>query len=489
MPCPYRGTLHTRGGPTARPFFMPKKDSKKTPVKRGDVVETTILNLASGGDGVGQAKGGYTIFVPFAAAGDRLRVRVTQARKTYGRAKIVEVLEAGQGRVNAPCPVAGDCGGCSWQHLDYAAQVAAKGGLLREALKRIGGLGSLEVEPVLGAKETFAYRNRAQVPVRAGADGKCRLGFFAAGSHDLVALPAEGCRIQSAAMNEVLRFLRDRLDADGFTPYDEKKESGLLRHLVLRDNHLGEVMLVLVVRQPLDDLVAEKVSHWIRDCAPLKSVLEHLQAEDNNVVLDGTTRSLAGPAVMEESIASTRFRLSAESFFQVHRGQTPRLWHLVEKARSWSGRETVAELYCGAGTLSMALSPLCRRLLGFENSRPAVEDARANASRNGLSNLEFFDVPAEKAFERLWDMDIQPDVVLMDPPRKGLSPQVLAALLTHQPPSLVYVSCDPASLARDLGQLAAAGYVAEQARPLDLFPQTWHVETVVGLRLEKGGLD
>lgn len=431
---------------------------------------------------------GYTLFIPFSAPGDKLTVEVTEARKTYGRAKVREVLESGAGRVKAPCPVAGVCGGCTWQHMDYSAQTATKGSLVREALKRIGGLEGIEVEPARGAKEIFGYRNRAQVPVRAAMGGQATIGFFKAGSHTLVALPDEGCRIQSDPMNEVLRFVRNRLIEEKWQPYDEKRQSGQLKHLVLRDNLAGQVMLVLVTRNPLGAKWAERAAAWLKDCAPLASLLNHVQPDTGNRVLGGETQSVAGPEHLEESIDGIKFRLSAESFFQVHRGQTPQLWDLLRQARLWTGREVVAELYCGVGTLSLFLSGLCGRLLGFENSPAAVADALNNASRNGKTNLEFHETDSEKAFERLWDMEITPDVVVVDPPRKGLSGPMMAALLTHQPKEILYVSCDPASLSRDLAQLFKGGYKADCARPLDLFPQTWHVETVVALKREEEAL-
>ena len=462
---------------------MKNSKSKTKPVNKGDRVQVSIESLAGGGgDGVGSLDG-YRVFVVGAAPGDRLEVEIVEAKKTYARARIQKILEPGPTRVKPPCPIAESCGGCSWMHLDYGAQLAAKTTILNSALTRIGGLEDLKPGPMINAVNPLNFRNKALVPVRRGKDGEAVVGFFGEGSHEVVSMPDEGCRVQSKSTNEVLQFVRARLKEKDWSPYEEPPGKGILRHLLLRDNSQGDVMLGLITTRPLPKELADEAASWVKSCGPLKTVLNNVQPDSGNVILGGETVSLSGPERLEEELGQWRFTLSAESFFQVNREQTPRLWKGIERARQWTGMENVMELYCGAGTLSLPISALAGKVWGFESVRAAVEDARVNAARNQRTNLRFEKVDAERAFQFMWDEGIEPDLVLVDPPRKGLSDSVVASLLTYQPREIIYVSCDPSTLARDLGRLVGGGYRVKTVEPFDLFPQTWHVESVTALEL------
>jgi 23S rRNA (uracil1939-C5)-methyltransferase len=441
------------------------------------MITLEVASLASGGDGVAKLPDGRTVFVPHSAPGDRLGVSLSEQHKTYARARIDRIVEPGPGRVAPPCPVAGRCGGCAWQHLDYSLQAQAKLSFLTENLKRIGKLADPPVRPIWTAASPLGYRNKAQVPVGLAPDGGLRFGYYKEGSHDIIPLPEEGCRLAEPAVDAALRFARAELPALGLQPYDQATGQGTLRHVMARGNRQGETMLVLVTTTPLSDRVRGQVSAWIGKLPGLLSVQNNLQSKTGNVILGNETLAVAGPLQLEDVIDGLRFKLAATSFFQVNSAQTLLLWKALGEAREWKRSEKVLELYCGVGTLSLPLARLGAELIGIETHPAAVEDARANAQLNGFGGLRFEVGDAATAWDALpagWS----PDLLLVDPPRKGLDAAVIEALGRHPVAELLYVSCDPASLARDAARLAGLGYVLKSCQPVDLFPQTAHVESV-----------
>jgi 23S rRNA (uracil1939-C5)-methyltransferase len=456
---------------------------ERPPFKRGSsagthpiVVNSDIASLATGGDGVGRLEDGRTLFVPGTAPGDRAEVRVVEEHKNYARGKLRRVLSAGRDRVAPPCPVAGECGGCAWQHLSYPSQVSAKAGFLREALRRIGGLEQPPVSGVLAAAHPLGYRNKAQVPVALAPDGSLRMGYYREGSHDVVPLPEEGCRLLAPAVDQALLFVREHLPELGLAPYEQTKGQGSLRHVMVRADSKGRAMVVLVTREAVPKAAAELAERWVGQ-AGIVSVQNNLQSKTGNVILGAETRVLAGPESLDEDLGGLSYRLSATSFFQVNREQTLALISAILGIRPWKAGESVLELYCGVGTLSLPLGRLGLRLHGVENHPAAVADAQANALANALPGLSFSVADALGAWQNL-PAGFEPTVALMDPPRKGLEPGLAALLAQKGPPELVYVSCDPASLARDVKLLAAGGYRLLSCQGVDLFPQTAHVESV-----------
>lgn len=439
-------------------------------------VNLDILSLAAGGDGVARLSDGRTVFVPRSAPGDRVEARVIEEHKNFARARVQRVLQVGAGRVAPPCPVAGECGGCAWQHLDYPAQAAAKEGFLREALRRIGGLDAPPVEGFLTAREAYGYRNKAQVPVALAPDGGLRLGYYREGSHDVVPLPEEGCRLLEPAVDTALKFVRAHLGELGLRPYEQASGEGSLRHVMVRADAQGRAMVVLVTREALPKAAADLASAWVGQ-AGIRSVQNNLQSKTGNVILGDETRALAGPLALDEDLGGLAFSLQATSFFQVNRAQTMVLLEALLKLRAWKAGEQVLELYCGVGTLSLPLGRLGLRLHGVEMHAAAVEDARANAEANRLKDLSFSVADALGAWETLPEGFV-PSVALMDPPRKGLEPGLAETLVQKGPPELVYVSCDPASLARDIKLLAKGSYRLKACVGVDLFPQTPHLESV-----------
>lgn len=450
------------------------------PLKKGALLTIELGSLANGGDAVGRTPEGVTVFVPRGAAGDTVDVELVEVHASYARARLIRVAKAGPARIAAPCPVAGTCGGCAWQHLDYQAQNEAKASFLLESFRRIGGLESPPLDGVLAPKDPYHYRNKAQVPVVAAPGGGLRLGYYREGTHDVVALPQEGCRILEPAVDKALCFVRDHVAELGLRPYDPRSEEGDLRHVVVRANSKGEAMAVLVTREPLNAEAAGKAAAWAGQ-AGIVSVQNNLQRKAGNVIMGDETLVLAGPAILKEELDACSFRLSATSFFQVNPSQTSALLGVLKGIRPWKAGEQVLELYCGVGTLSLPLGKLGLRLHGVESHGAAVEDARANALANGLPELSFSVAGAAQAWTTL-PAGFKPQVLVVDPPRKGLDPAVIKALSLAPVPELVYVSCDPANLARDVKALAALGYALQRSQGVDLFPQTAHVESVNWLK-------
>ena len=442
----------------------------------GQRFEGVIEALAFGGDGVAHAPDGLTVFVPYAAPGDKATFEVSEPHKTYARARILSILKKGPGRAEAPCPVFGDCGGCQWQHLSYPAQLEAKENFVRESLRRIGGFAEPPVTGVLAAADPLGYRNKGQVPVSLAPDGTLRMGYYREGSHDVVALPDEGCRLLAPAVDQALTFVRGQLAGLGLQPYDQKTGEGTLRHVMVRANSAGQAMAVLVTRTPMTVEQNAKAAAWLGR-AGIVSVQNNLQAKTGNVILGAETLLLAGEATILETLDGLKFRLSATSFFQVNTAQATALVGVLKSIRPWAAGEHVLELYCGVGTLSLPLGKLGLRLRGVENHAAAVEDARANAILNSIQGVSFTVAEALRAFDGL-PPDFKPQVLLMDPPRKGIDPGIFKALEKHPVPEIVYVSCDPPSLSRDLKQLAAMGWTLRRTQGVDLFPQTPHVESV-----------
>ena len=443
----------------------------------------SIHSLAAGGDGVAVLPDGRTVFVPHSAPGDHVELRLTEEHQRYARAEVTRIVTAGPGRVEAPCPVAGRCGGCAWQHLDAPAQAQAKQGFIREALRRIGGFAEPPLDAFLASDRPYGYRNKGQLPVANNADGSLRLGYYKEGSHSVVALPEEGCRLLEPAVNKALCHVRGQLALAKLQAYDQRNGTGNLRHVMVRANTKGEAMVVLVTHAPMDQHSMTIAAGWVGK-AGIVSVQANVQSKTGNVILGPETAVLAGPETLVERLDGVAFRLSATSFFQVNPSQTLRLLGTLKALRPWGPADQVLELYCGVGTLSLPLGKLGLRLHGVENHPAAVQDARANAAANVLPKLSFSVADAASAFQGL-PAGFKPGVVLMDPPRKGLDKAVVEAILASGVAELVYVSCDPASLARDLKALAAGGFSLEKTAGIDLFPQTAHVESVSWLKRAK----
>jgi 23S rRNA (uracil1939-C5)-methyltransferase len=453
--------------------------------RRGDVLDLTIDDLAFGGEGVGRADG-YVLFVPGGLPGDRLRVRVVETRARYGRAVIEAVDVPSSRRVEAPCPYFGRCGGCRLQHLDYAAQLAFKERQVRECLQRLGTARAVVLRPILAAPEPYGYRNKMEFTV-AGTGGAPVIGLHEAERYDRV-LDVERCLLQSETMNRLLRVVREQVRARGLPVYDADQGQGLLRFVTLREGRrTGDAMVNIVAAAPDVERLQPVAEAVRREVPATTSVVLNVNAKKAAVAVGTEEHVLVGGDHITERLGELVFQVSANSFFQTNTVQAERLFGVVAEACALSGPETLVDLYSGTGAISLLLARRCRRVYGIEVAAAAVADAVRNARANGIENCTFLAGEVRHVLPALIAQGVRADVVVADPPRAGFHPKALGALVALGPARIVYVSCNPATLARDVGELLRRGYRLDWVQPVDMFPQTPHIEAVA--RLERGGAE
>lgn len=455
---------------------MAKREKTAAPVRVGDRTELTIESLVGGGEAIARLNG-FTVFVPFAVPGDRLRARIISVKPGYARALIEEVLTPGPERVTPRCGVFTQCGGCQWQGLDYPGQVQWKTRVVAEALERIGGMDPAGLlAPTLPSPEPWAYRNKVHWAV-GKRDGKWEVGLFEPRSHRIV--DAETCAIQNPFNNRMLGIVRELLAAFDFQPYDETTGRGFLRSVFVKAGHqTGEVMLGIVTRQAAFPQ-AEAFVAAVRERVPeITTIVQNIHPEAGNKLLGHETLALYGPGVIQEQVGPLTFTISARSFFQVNSSAIELLYGEVAKAAQLDAAPRVIDAYSGTGSIALYLAAQgAREVIGLEIVPEATQDADANARRNGLEGkARFITGPVEKELPRLARSGVTADVLVLDPPRKGCEPEVLATVAAMAVPRLVYVSCNPQTLARDLKLLAEKGYRVKHVQPVDMFPQTAHVE-------------
>lgn len=442
----------------------------------GDKLALTIETLVHSGEGLARHEG-LPVFVPGTFPGDQLQAQVISRKPGYARALIQALELPSKERVTPPCPVTATCGGCQWQEYDYLAQLRAKSALLQETLIRVGQLDPLQVvnaaEPPLGMEDPFGYRNKAQFPLTM-RDGTLEGGFYAPHSHLLV--PRDRCDIQHPAINQAYAHALEGLRATGIQAYDEDTGMGALRHLVIRHGAgTGETLVGIVSARPSLDLEA-----WVEhmQCLPgLAGLLFNYQPKPGNTILGPETRLLWGRDHLFEQLGGLTFKISLPSFFQVNPTQMAVLYDTVKAYAALSGNEIVLDTYAGAGTIGLWLAPWAQRIDCLEVVPAAIRDGQENAVRNGFAHLVFHTGKVEHLLPQVLRQG-QPDVIILDPPRKGCEPSVIEAVGKSQVERVVYVSCNPATLARDLGLLEKQGYILQRYRPVDMFPHTHHLETV-----------
>jgi 23S rRNA (uracil1939-C5)-methyltransferase len=437
-----------------------------------------VTGLAAEGDGVARI-GELVAFVPGTAPGDVAEVEVTEAAPRYVRARVVRLETPGPGRAAPPCPVFGACGGCAWQHLAYPEQLRWKRAIVVEALRRLGHVADPEglVREVLPADPPWRYRHKMAVPVTPGPrpGDPPRIGFYAHRSHRVV--PFASCLIQHPLLDRVRAEAARLAHALGVPAYDERTRRGLLRHVVARVSHSrGELLVCLVTAQdafPQGRAMAEGLMEALDACV---GVVQNVQDGPGNAVLGPTTRPLRGRDHVVEELDGLTFLVSAPSFFQVSPVQAARLYQVAVRQAGLGPEQVALDLYAGVGTLTLFLARHARRVHAVEEVPAAVTDGRRNAARNGMAHVTFHTGPAEAVVPALVRQGLRPDVVVLDPPRKGAAPEVLEAAAAAGPRRIVYVSCNPATLARDVERLARLGYALQEVQPVDMFPQTAHVE-------------
>ena len=446
-------------------------------LKIGQIEEVEISGYSSEGMG-GCRIDGCAVFVPNAIRGERCSVKLTHVSRNSAHGKIEQILTRSPHRIPRVCPEAKLCGGCQLHHMDYAEELAFKAQKVTDALNRIGGQ-NLETVAITGSEEIGGYRNKAQYPV-GEKNGRPVAGFYKNRTHEVVSV--RRCAILPELFDRVRDVVIRWAEEDEVSVYNEHTGKGLLRHIYVRRGAVsGQVMVCIAANG--DRLPREnRLIHGLRREIPgLSSVLLSVNTKNTNVVLGGEFRTLWGRDYIEDTLCGFTFRLSARSFYQVNHDQAQRLYEKAVELAELRGSETVLDLYCGTGTITLALSRQAGKAVGVEIIPEAVEDAKQNAVRNGVENVEFFCADATAAAARFAAQGVRPEVIVVDPPRKGLAPEVVEAMLQMDPQRVVYVSCDPATLARDVKLLTAQNYRLTHAEAFDLFPRTFHVETVVSL--------
>ncbi len=444
--------------------------------RRGDSLVLAVDDLAFGGEGVGRVDG-YVVFVRGGVPGDRVRVKLVEARSRFGRAVIESVETPSPDRVEAPCAYFGRCGGCRLQHLSYPAQLAFKAKQVRDCLERIGGLGEFAMRPILAAPDQYGYRNKMEFTVALGPV----IGLHQADRYDVV-LDIERCWLQSDTMNRLLDELRREARARALSVYDQASGEGLLRFVSLREGRrTGEVMVNIVATTPDIETLGALAERLAARVPATASVVLNVNAKKASVAVGTEEHLLLGRDHIRESLGGLVFQVSANSFFQTNTAQAERLFAVVEEACALEGGETVLDLYSGTGAISLLLARRCRRVYGVEVAAAAVTDAVRNARENGIENCTFLSGEVRHVLPTLMRDGVRAEVVVADPPRAGFHPKALLALAALAPARLVYVSCNPATLARDLADLVRQGYRLEWVQPVDMFPQTPHIEAVARL--------
>ena len=444
-------------------------------LKKNDIVPLTITSATAEGSGVGKTDEGMAVFVPLSAVGDELDVRILKVKKTYAFGKIEKIIKHAPSRVKPDCPYFSKCGGCVWRHISYKEECEIKRQKFADAVSRIGGLDA-QVMPIIGSGRELRYRNKAQLPVGLSREGGLCMGFYALHSHRII--DCDDCLLQPECFADVMRITRGFMEKTDNDVYDEATGKGRLRHLYIR---LGEVTNELMVCYVVNGngLKQEDILlKMLREGLPnLKTVVINSNRENTNVILGAKNRVIYGSGYITDVLCGLKFKISPFSFWQVNRAQAETLYNKAREYAALTGEETLLDLYCGTGTIGLSMARDCKKLIGVEIIEDAVRDAENNAAVNSICNARFMCADAPEAAARLESEGVRPDVVVLDPPRKGCGEELVRTIGKMAPERVVYVSCDPATLARDLKTFAEIGYKTEEVTPVDMFPRTAHVES------------
>jgi 23S rRNA (uracil1939-C5)-methyltransferase len=451
------------------------------PVQKNDYIDVVFEDLTHDGAGVAKVDG-YPLFVPNGLPGEKAKIKVIKANKGYGFGKLIELYEKSPYRVDIPSDEAHKFGGCQLEHISYEGQLKYKENQVRQVLTRIGKLENVKVHPILGMDNPWYYRNKAQVPV-GEKDGKLIAGFFKPRSHEIV--DTDESFIQLPEINEAIRQVKEICNELRIPPYDEESHKGILRHIMARyGKETGELMVVIITRTSDIPNKEKLVKEIISKLPKVKSIVHNINSKRTNVILGEKTSVLWGNEVIYDYIGNIKFAISALSFYQVNPVQTKVLYDKALDYAGLTGEESVIDAYCGIGTISLFLAQKAKKVFGVEVVPEAIQDAKRNAELNGITNAEFAAGEAEIVIPKWYKEGNKADVLVVDPPRKGCDETFLQTVLEMKPKKIVYVSCNPATLARDLRILEDGGYQTLEVQPVDMFPHTTHVECVAQLVLK-----
>lgn len=443
-------------------------------MNKNDIIELSITALTSEGSGIGKHNG-MAVFVPKTAVGDIIEARIVKVLKNYAYGIIERIVTPSPDRVDNDCPAFGKCGGCVYRHITYTAELAAKEQTVRDAFERIGGF-SPEFLPICGSEQTERYRNKLQMPLAKTDDGKIISGFFSERTHRVV--PVDDCKLQPIIFSRIVDFVKQECKKLKISIYNEQAHEGVLRHVYLRRGHAsGELCVVLVAKRKVPEFkrLAAELS---REFSEIKGVVLNVNPDKTNVILGEREIVLSGNANITDEMCGISVEIAPKSFYQVNTSQAEKLYLQAAEFAEPNGK-TLLDLYCGIGTIGLSMADRADKVIGAEIVPEAVENARKNAEKNGSSNAEFICADASKAAAELVQRGLVPDVILLDPPRKGCDEQTLSACVKMNPERIVMISCNPATAARDCKFLAENGYSVGKVRAFDLFPRTRHVECAV----------
>lgn len=446
-------------------------------MKKNQEFTVLIEDISVNGEGIGKADG-YPLFIKDAVPGDVVFGVVTKAEKRYGYGRVLKIITPSPDRVEAKCPIAKRCGGCQLQEMSYERQLAYKKDKVKNNLDRIGKLTNYKIHDTLGCENPFRYRNKAQFPIGRNKNGKIIAGFYAGRSHDII--ECDDCIIGIEENKKILEIIIDHMEKYNIEPYDEKAHTGLVRHILIRKGFTtGEIMVSIVINGETIKASDKLVNSLVENVPGMKDISLNINKQKTNVILGDRLVKMYGDGYITDYIGDVKFRISPLSFYQVNPAQTKVLYGKALEYAGLTGNETVFDLYCGVGTISLFLAKSAKKVYGVEIVPQAIDDARINAKINGIENAEFFVGKAEEVIPDLYEnQGIRADVVVVDPPRKGCDERLLKTIVDMEPERVVYVSCDSATLARDLRVLCDNGFVVEEVQPTDMFAQGVHVETV-----------
>ncbi len=440
------------------------------------IIQLTIHNIGHHGEGIGSYHG-YTIFVEGALPGETVDVRLTQRQKRYGRGELITISKPSPDRVKPPCPFYGECGGCQLMHLSYPQQLITKQQRVKDAFQRIAKIQDVNILPCISSPLTLGYRNKIQLPVKNSENKGLLIGLYARSSHDLV--PIDHCLIHCPIGEEVFKEVNALLKQSTISAYDPIAGTGELRHILIKSAvNAHEALVIFVTNGRASSELQQVAKQIMMHCLNVKGVVQNINTERSNVILGDTYQVLEGQSSIQERLGDLLFKISAASFFQVNPQQAEQLYAKALEFAALTGTETVLDAFCGVGTLSLFFARHAKRVIGVECVPEAIKDANENAVINEISNVSFVCAPAETYIGSLSD---RVDVMILNPPRKGCAENLLDSIGILLPNTIVYISCDPATLARDISILSPFGYSVDMVQPFDMFPQTAHVECVVKL--------
>ena len=454
-------------------------------MKKDDVIEVKIEDMGVDGEGIGKADG-ITLFIKDAVIGDVVQAKIMKMKKSYGYARLLEVLTPSPYRVEPKCPVSRPCGGCQLQALSYDKQLEFKENKVRNNLKRIGGFTDIPMEPIAGMKEPYHYRNKAQFPIGRDKDGKLTAGFYAARTHSLI--PVDECYLGAKINEPILGKILQIMEQEHIEPYDEKTHTGLVRHILIRFGFMTKEIMVCFILNGKKLPKQEKFIAALTEIPGMTSISVNRNEKDTNVIMGEKTITIWGSDYITDYIGDIKYQISPQSFYQVNPAQTKVLYEKALEYAGLTGTETVWDLYCGIGTISLFLAQKAKKVFGVEIVPQAIADAKKNAALNDITNVDFFVGKAEEVYPSYVSEhkeEAKAEVIVVDPPRKGCEESLLSTIVSMAPERIVYVSCDSATLARDLKYLCGQGYELKRVQAVDQFCQTGHVESVVLLSHKK----